>query len=80
MGLDGAAEELMGGASEMEAGPHPDEALRARPTSPVLRSGEVAEGEYVTFDSVASVCSCSNKSAQLLLAFAAGSSCRDVEL
>ncbi len=32
----------MGGASEPETGPHPDEALRARPTSPVLRSGEVA--------------------------------------
>ncbi|GAA5508520.1 hypothetical protein Rcae01_03986 [Novipirellula caenicola] len=37
--------ELMRGASETEAGPHPDVALRGRPTSPVLRSGEVADGE-----------------------------------
>ncbi|GAA5504642.1 hypothetical protein Rcae01_00081 [Novipirellula caenicola] len=62
------------GASETETGPHPDVALRARPTSPVLRSGEVACGEYVTFDSVASVCSCSKQTAHLLLASAAAAS------
>ncbi|GAA5505397.1 hypothetical protein Rcae01_00842 [Novipirellula caenicola] len=64
----------MRGARELETDPHPDEALRARPTSPVLRSGEVACGEYVICDSVPSVCSCSNKTAHLLLAFAAGAS------
>jgi len=71
----------MGGASELETGPHPDEALRARPTSPVLRSGEVAGGEYVTCNSVASVCFCSKHTSHLLLAFAAGEPagmrCRD---
>ncbi len=54
----------MRGASELVTDPHPDEALRARPTSPVLRSGEVADGEYVTRNSVSSVCSCSKQTAQ----------------
>ncbi|GAA5506712.1 hypothetical protein Rcae01_02165 [Novipirellula caenicola] len=38
----------MDGASELVTSPHPDEALRARPTSPVLRSGEVADGDGET--------------------------------